>query len=136
MPVKPPFEALKSKKGNSMSTQSKVSSWIEKNDAVDTNGSDDSSDAESSSAAGSTRPHGANGVAQDDDVELLDEEEEEPDEVDEEEQQEEVDWEKVLGRLRLELGDPSKKRRKAFISRYLDGSSDRELSMSFHLPRS
>lgn len=124
MPAKPPLEALKSKKGNNMSSKSKVSSWMEKNDNHDDNGSDDgASDAESSSAASYGRPNGANGLAGDDDVEsLVDVEDNE--ETDEVEEEEEVDWEKALGRLRLELEDPSKKRRKAFIERYLNGTAD------------
>lgn len=52
--------------------------------------------------------------------------EEEQEDAKEVKVQEEIDWNDVLGRLKRAVGDPSQKRRQAFIGKYLSVTSDCE----------
>ncbi|WWC61174.1 uncharacterized protein I303_103754 [Kwoniella dejecticola CBS 10117] len=96
-----------------MSAQSKVGSWLEKNDGTDATEAYDSG----SEASDPARPNGVTAASADGD---------EDDEIDDGATSEamgkrevEVDWEAIIPKLRTSLMDKSKKRRQAFIARYL-----------------
>ena len=112
-----------------MAPKAKVGSWLEKNQeapAAEAYASDsDSGESEASTSAAVRQPKAspANGKSPAH-VENGDEEADEYEEgygglADERGREEDIDWEDVLSRLKLALGDKSKKRRQAFIARYL-----------------
>lgn len=102
----------------------KVGSWLEMNQnapPAEAYASDsDSGESEASTSAAVRQPK-ANGkspaVAQDDEEDGEEDVYAPP--ADERGREEDIDWEDVLSRLKLALGDKSKKRRQAFIARYL-----------------
>ncbi|WWD10197.1 hypothetical protein V865_008331 [Kwoniella europaea PYCC6329] len=91
-----------------MSAQTKVGSWLEKNDGTDAGEAYESE----SEVSADGRPNGA--VDDDDEVDEDDER------IDVQGKREvEVDWESIGPKLRPSLMDRSKKRRRAFFARYL-----------------
>lgn len=115
-----------------MAPKAKVGSWLEKNQdapSAEAYASDsDSGESEASTSAAVRRPTEAapNGkspaIARDDDEDGDDDVYAAP--ADERGREEDIDWEDVLNRLKLALGDKSKKRRQAFIARYLYVTED------------
>ncbi|WVF72242.1 hypothetical protein IAT40_007054 [Kwoniella sp. CBS 6097] len=102
-----------------MSSKVKVGSWLEKNDGTDGGEAYDSASENSESG----RPNGNGKLVvpanREDDSEEDDEIDEDADEQVQGKRELEVDWEAVGPKLRTGLIDKSKKRRQAFISRYL-----------------
>jgi hypothetical protein len=116
-----------------MPSKAKVGSWLEKSNGVDASeayessegsasGSEDERDGGTRSAAKEIETRGDFGQADGD------EEEEEYD------RHEDVDWDKVIPRLRSAMVDPSQKRRRVFLSRYLNISKDSECKSIMIVP--
>ncbi|KAK8869849.1 hypothetical protein IAR55_000417 [Kwoniella newhampshirensis] len=99
-----------------MSSKNKVGSWLENNN----DGPAEEAYESSSSSGGSVNGaiHGAGTVDRNDDHDDEDEEIEEETDVNGR-REEDVDWEALGTKLRPSIMDRSKKRRRAFISRYL-----------------
>ncbi|WVR05268.1 hypothetical protein IAU60_002280 [Kwoniella sp. DSM 27419] len=105
-----------------MTSKSKVGSWLEKNDGADAEEAYESSSG-SEAGEGRSEPNGASSksaiVHEDGDDDVDDEFDVAADEAVQGRREAEVDWEALLPKLRSSLMDKSKKRRQAFISRYL-----------------
>lgn len=133
IPTIPTAKALrKIPQRTGMAPKAKVGSWLEKNQdapSAEAYASDsDSGESEASTSAAVRRPKeaAANGKSP---VAARDDEEEGDEDVyaapaDERGREEDIDWENVLSRLKLALGDKSKKRRQAFVARYLYVTED------------
>jgi len=89
-----------------MAPSEKVGSWLSENKSAEAYDSGSASEAESSKDAVNGNGNGSK------------------------EKREEVDWNDVLGRIRLAVADKSPKRRQAFIGRNLYVNEDCELSVT------
>lgn len=114
-----------------MAPSAKVGSWLEKNKDVQPSeayaSDSDSGESEASTSAAVRKPNGSAKqeqppVADDDDDDI--EEDAYAAQADDKGREENIDWDDVLGRLKLAVGDKSKKRRQAFITRYLYVTTD------------
>lgn len=113
-----------------MPSSAKVGSWLENSDrgaqaeAYDSSsGSSDSDSDSEDTPVRTSRPSRRD---------IQDENESEDEDEDEQEDEapeaiEDIDWKKVLPKLRKAVVDPSNVRRRAFVSRYLQVSSDCKL---------
>jgi hypothetical protein len=117
-----------------MTTKSKVGSWLEKTAGSDASTDDedvgDNVDDSASEAESSAGP--ANHVTK---VDVYVASEDEDEDMEEEQKVEKEDWATTLPRIRSSLMDPSKKRRRAFISRYLSVSPECELIVAPHMKK-
>jgi hypothetical protein len=122
-----------------MAPKAKVGSWLEKNqdtpstEAYASDSDSGESEASTSAAVKQTKVSVANGKSpanpQDDDEDG--DEDDYAAVADERGREEDIDWEDVLSRLKLALGDKSKKRRQAFIARYLYVAEDCKSGLSY-----
>jgi hypothetical protein len=115
-----------------MPSSAKVGSWLENSDrgAGAQAEAYDSSSGSSDSDSDDTPVRTSRPIRRD--IQDVDESEDEDEEEQDEgaEAMEDIDWEKVLPKLRKSVVDPSNVRRRAFLSRYLQVSSDCELPIS------
>lgn len=117
-----------------MAPSAKVGSWLEKNQEVQPSeayaSDSDSGESEASTSAAVRKPNGSapNGKQPVPDATDLEDDADEDyvPQADDKGREENIEWEDVLGRLKVALGDKSKKRRQAFIARYLYVTEDCE----------
>lgn len=126
MPVpKKPLRKLKAQDDKNMSPSAKVGTWLEKNDgsAAEAYDSSSSSDAEGSVDGRATPLVNGNGSGATKSAGAVEESSDEDETVDDEEaagrREIDVDWDSIGTKIRPALVDKSRKRRQAFISRYL-----------------
>lgn len=125
-----PFRRLQSRKA--MSSKAKVGTWLAKTDGDD----DDDASSESGSSASSAEVNGTTAMSGSAAVKPFQDTSDEEDDGDAEVVAvEEIDWEVLLPKIRLAVMDPSAKRRRAFVTRYLkvsaEGSSAETISQFY-----